>query len=373
MFLKGVLTMGKNKIARLANTNEDYTRLGLKPGQIKQKEDALHTSGKLGEYEWWYFDAKLNDGWSLVIGFYSQPVTATKIGYAPSVTFALTRGEEEIRETIAVPVKDCFMDKERCYVKYGKNIFEGDLQNYHIHVEGEKVYCDVTLFSNSKPWRPETGHFLFDEKDYFAWLPSVPEGTVTAKVCADGKEMEFTGTGYHDHNWGNTGMFWVMHHWYWGRAKVGDYQVISSYITAHKPYNYEHFHIFLISKNGVVLGDNPKYLTYTQTEPEYDPITHKHYFQKLVYDYNDGSQHYRVTYQAKEIIEYFTVADSKTSAQAKSSAVLRFIVKMAKLDPSYIRMIGTVTLERFEKGAVVEKLDAPGLWEQMYFGLDEDV
>ena len=93
----------------------------------------------------------------------------------------------------------------------------------------------------------------------------------------------------------------------------------------------------------------------------------------MVYDYNDGSQHYRVTYQAKEIIEYFTVADSKTSAQAKSSAVLRFIVKMAKLDPSYIRMIGTVTLERFEKGAVVEKLDAPGLWEQMYFGLDEDV
>ena len=58
-------------------------------------------------------------------------------------------------------------------------------------------------------------------------------------------------------------MFWVMHHWYWGRAKIGDYQVISSYITAHKPYGYEHFPIFLllgvapqsVGKSLLTLGD----------------------------------------------------------------------------------------------------------------------
>lgn len=36
-------------------------------------------------------------------------------------------------------------------------------------------------------------------------------------------------------------------------------------------------------------------------------------------------------------------------------------------------MIGTVTLERFDKGELIEKIEAPGLWEQMYFGLDENV
>ena len=67
------------------------------------------------------------------------------------------------------------------------------------------------------------------------------------------------------------------------------------------------------------------------------------------------------------------VADAKTSVQAKSNPVLNLIVKTAGLAPSYIRMVGTVTLERFEGENVDEHSEAPGLWEQMYFGLDEDV
>ena len=168
-------------------------------------------------------------------------------------------------------------------------------------------------------------------------------------------------------------MFWVMHHWYWGRAKIGDYQVISSYITARKKYGYEHFPVFLLSQNGEKLGDDPRYLTYTQAEPEFDPITQKHYHRKLVYDYNDGVRHYRITYAAEKIIETFVVADAKTSVQATSNPVLNWIVKTAGLAPSYIRMIGTVTLDRFAEEKVIEHVEAPGLWEQMHFGLDEDV
>ena len=164
------------------------------------------------------------------------------------------------------------------------------MSSYRIHVAGRKVQADVKLSANAAPWRPETGYFLFDEKKYFAWLPSVPEGTVEATVTVDGKTMNFTGTGYHDHHWGNTGMDWVMHHWYWGRARVGDYQVISSYITAHKPYGHEHFPIFLLLKNGEKLGDDPRCLTYTQSEPAFDPVARKHYHQKLCYDDDDGSR-----------------------------------------------------------------------------------
>ena len=131
--------------------------------------------------------------------------------------------------------------------------------------------------------------------------------------------------------------------------------------------------IFLLSKNGVKLGDDPKYLNFTQSEPEFDPVTQKHYHRKLVYDYNDGTQHYRVTYRAEKIIETFVVADSKTSAAAKSNPVQLWLVKMAGLAPSYIRMTGTVTLEKWEADTVAETVEAPGLWEQMYFGLDEDV
>jgi len=365
--------MRNSKIARLACRPEDYTRLGLNPSVIVPQEDRLHTNGKFGEYEWWYFDAKLNDGWSLVIVFYSQPVTASCIGFSPSVTFALTKGNQEIRDSTVHKLDECFFDRTRCNVRLGKNYFEGDLKQYKIHFETQRITADITLNANASSWRPETGHFLFNEKKYFAWLPSVPEGTTEATIIVDDQPMFFRGTGYHDHNWGNLGMFWLMHHWYWGRAKVGEYQIISSYITAREKYGYEHFPIFLLLKNGQKIGDNPEFVTYTQEDPLFDPVTKKHFFQTLTYDYNDGTQHYRVTYRGKEIIEYFTVAHAKDSVQATAGPLLLWIVKKAKLDPSYIRIVGTVTLERWDGETLVEHEEAPGLWELMYFGMDEDV
>lgn len=364
--------MGKRKIARLASTPLDYQKLGLKK-EIALWEDGHRTNGKFGEYEWWYFDGKMDDGSSLVIVYYTQPVTAIAPSYAPSVTFSLVKDGKHIQDSMTAKAKDSFYGREKCDVKVGKSYCRGDLRNYELHYESDRVQADVKLAASAASWRPETGHFLFDEKKYFAWMPSVPEGKMEATVIIDGETMHFTGTGYHDHNWGNIGMFWIMHHWYWGRAKIGDYQVISSYITAHKPYVYEHFPIFLISRNGEKLGDDPRYLTYSQSEPEFDPITEKHYHKKLVYDYNDGTQHYRITYTAEKIIETFVVADSKTSVQAKSNPIQLWVVKKAGLAPSYIRMVGTVTLDRFEGEEIVEHLEAPGLWEQMYFGLDEDV
>ena len=363
--------MGK-KAARLADKPSDYKNIGIEK-TVALWEDGHRTNGRFGEYEWWYFDGRMDDGSSLVIIYYSQPVTAVAPAHAPSVTFSLTRGERHIQDSVTAKAKDCLFDRNKCKVKVGNSFCEGDLHDYKLHYESARVQADVTLNAGAAPWRPETGYFLFAEKKYFAWLPSVPEGKMEATVTIDGETMTFTGTGYHDHNWGNVGMFWVMHHWYWGRARIGNYQVISSYITAHEPYGYEHFPIFFISKNGEKLGDNPKYLTYKQSDPEFDSVTKKHYHKTLEYDYNDGTQHYRVIYKAEKIIETFVVADSKTSVQAKSNPVLNWIVKMAKLDPSYIRMIGTVTLERLEGNEVIEHIEAPGLWEQMYFGLDKDV
>ena len=83
--------MSKQKIARLANLDSDYERLGLKRNGIVLAEDGLHTNGKFGEYEWWYFDGKMDDGSNLVIVFYSQPVTAAIPFYSPSITFSLTK------------------------------------------------------------------------------------------------------------------------------------------------------------------------------------------------------------------------------------------------------------------------------------------
>ena len=361
------------KLARLADRPEDYEKLGLHPNKIAQREDGLRTGGKFGEYEWWYFDARLEGGYSLVIIFYSQPVTAATAGYAPCVSLSLTGGEYELLEEVSFPIKDCRFSRDSCNIQIGPNVFRGDLKNYTIHFENARVSCDVSLEGLAESYRHHTGQIVFGEKKYFAWLPSVPEGTVTASLTVDGKELTLTGSGYHDHNWGNTGMFWLMHHWYWGRAKLGDYQVISSYITAGEKYGYEHFPIFVIYKNGERLGCEIEAVTYEQKDEQYDPITQKHYHKTLVYDYNDGKHHFRVTYSAEDIIETFVVDQGYGSARAKASKFLIWFVKKMKLAPSYIRMVGTITLERFDGGSVVETIAENGIWEQMYFGLDADV
>jgi hypothetical protein len=54
--------------------------------------------------------------------------------------------------------------------------------------------------------------------EHFAWLPSVPQGTVEATYRVGGESHNATGVGYHDHNWGNAPMPELMHHSYWTRG-----------------------------------------------------------------------------------------------------------------------------------------------------------
>ncbi len=280
-----------------------YQRIGIEKDAIQQWEDGLRTNGKFGEYEWWYFDAKLEGGYSLVIVFYSQPMTAVAPNFAPCVSFSLKGNGYDIQEEVSFKVKDCHFSKDRCDVRIGNNRFEGDLKNYTIHFENGRVNCDVSLEGVAESYRHHTGEIFLGDKKYFAWLPSVPEGKVKANITVDGKELHLTGSGYHDHNWSNIGMFWLMHHWYWGRAKVREYQVISRYITANEKYGYEHFSIFVIYKNGEKVGCDIEAITYTQTDMAFDEVTKKHYHKTLVYYYNDSKHHFRVTYSAEDIIK----------------------------------------------------------------------
>lgn len=363
--------MGKK--AYLAKTTEQYKALGLKK-EIELWEDSVRTTGVKGEYEWWYFDGKMEDGSSLVIVYYTAPITADTDGFAPSVNFALTKPDgTELKEDIKMSPEKCYFDKICCNVKIGESTVSGDLKTYKLHFAGEKIKADVTLESTTPSWRPETGYFCFGDKDYFAWFPSIPEGKMEAVITVNGETVTLSGTGYHDHNWGNKAMFWLMHHWYWGRAKIGEYQVISSYITARKKYGYEHFKVFLLAKNGVHIGDNPDALTYSQSDPVFDATVNKNLHATIVYDYNDGNQHYRITYRMKDIIERMNVSNVTSGGAGKVTGAMKLAFKLFQLDPSYARVTGTVMLEKIENDKIVEEITAPALWEQMYFGIDEEV
>src|SRR3954452_15194627 len=89
----------RSPTARRADRPEDYARLGIDPSPIAAHEDGMRTDGGKGSYEWWYFDAHLDDGSTLVVAFYTKPLMeAARSPLAPYVTVELDRPDGSHRE-----------------------------------------------------------------------------------------------------------------------------------------------------------------------------------------------------------------------------------------------------------------------------------
>src|SRR5262245_34315101 len=68
-----------------------YERLGLTNGEIHDWEDGLRTAAADGTFEWWYFDAHLDDGSTITVEFHTKPpYVSPKAPLMPFVLFTLT-------------------------------------------------------------------------------------------------------------------------------------------------------------------------------------------------------------------------------------------------------------------------------------------
>ena len=334
--------------------------------KIQKFEDGLRTEEKSGNYEWWYFDSKYADGSSLVIVFYTKPVTSFAKGYKPNVSLNyINPNGKDIRVT--VEADNYSFSKDGCDVKIGDCYIKGDLSHYDIYFKNDEAECKLTLDASVPSWRPDSGHIRFGKKDYFAWLPSVPEGRVLGTLTTKDGTIALDGTGYHDHNWGNKLMILLMNDWYWGRAKIGDYVVVSSYIYANKKDGYKATPIFMLARDGEILtGNSAKYLTYEEKDFVKDSYTKRYVAKTLIYDYNDKENgvHYRVTYKkGDEDVERQIMTD----IVGKPAAILFYLLGFRG---SYHRMGGTAILEIFDGNESVERIVAPAMWEQMCFKPD---
>lgn len=344
-----------------------YEKLGISRNEIKPWEDGMRTSGKDNTYEWWYFDSHYSDGTVLVIVFYTKNIVMVRGGIRPLATMELTLPDgRKFYNQITESPGNCSFSSEGCHVINGDSYIKGDLLEYEIVFNGPTMSAKVNLKNTIGPWRPKCGQILFgDSEEYsFNWLPSVPEGEATAEIQVEGKTLNLKGTGYHDHNWGNISMFKLMHHWYWGRAKIGVYKVISSWITAGRKYGYNEFDIFMLAKGNEIIGDNSNHTLKFSCQDEYlDNYTGKLVYNKIIYNYIATSgDEYKLIYDRKKDIarEFFYESLPKS---------LRPLAKKLGFKGSYQRFEGKVTLERARDGIVLETVtEDSAVWELMYFG-----
>jgi hypothetical protein len=350
----------------METSRDAYKKLRLLESAVEPWEDGMRTTGSRGSYEWWYFDGSLDDGSSLVIVFYTKDPIMPGKPMKPKVTLDIDRPDgTKVHKEVEIDSGYFSASKDSCNVRVGVNSFSGNLHDYTIHVDIDSVKADITLHGTVPSWRPNTGFLNFKKgKDshYFAWLPSVPQGSVAGVVTISGRALAIRGVGYHDHNWGDVSMLKLIHDWYWGRAQVGNYSVIASYIVAADKYNNAVQPIFMLARDGKILADDFTKVKFSTSDIYRNEQTKKPVANTLVYDFNDGVNHYRVTFKRSKDLVSQRFADKIKGFKA-------ILVKLVGFDGAYMRFTGEVTIECFEGDKKIETIkEKSAVWELMYFG-----
>lgn len=357
----------------LTELSKDYKALNLKEGNTPEKwEDGMRTTGEKRTYEWWYFDAHLEDGSTMVIVFYTKSYMNFNKGLKPLVTLTIDRpdGTAFIKEYFGDP--DQFSSsKDSCHVKIDNNYFKGNLKEYEIHFDDEDIKLTAKIRRTTKSWRPATGHIYFGEekKDYFAWLVPVPKGEAEIEYTLkkSNKDVKIKGSCYHDHNWGNKNTSKLFNHWYWSRAEIGPYTLIASEMISEKEYNKENVVVFNISKDGKTLADDGSKVKMYQTYGKMHPKLHKDVSDDLIFIYDSPDDPYRYEYylyRERSLVEIELLATA-----IKSKFLLCLAKLFTKFDGAYFRMIGKAKIKVYKNDQLIETHESSkAVWELMYFG-----
>jgi hypothetical protein len=156
--------MSGPQTCRMGDQPDDYDRFKIAKGDIAPWEDGFRTSpGGAGTFEWWYFDAVLDDGSTLVINFMVKDIRGPRGVHqppAPVVTFELDRADgTHVERTAHAARGDFAFATDRCDVRAGRNTFAGDLHSYRIHVDIDGVtrpcpaWATTTTTGATRRWR----------------------------------------------------------------------------------------------------------------------------------------------------------------------------------------------------------------------------
>ena len=355
----------KNGHLRLADRPADYERLGISPVEIAEFEDGQRIGTGRGCYEWWYFDAHLDNGATVVVVFYTKPNVSPNGPLAPRITINITLPDGRTFEKFLDTRPELFnASKSTCDVRIGTNRFVGDLNRYHITAAIEEISVDIELTGDVPAWRPKSGHSYFGvegREKLFAWLPAVPHGLANVRYSIGKEEYRASGSGYHAHNWGDVPMQTLMHNWYWARASVGPYTVIASYITATAAYGYETQIVYMLAKDGRIIADDDAKVSFESDHVAIDGKTGKPVAGVTRYTYHDADTSIVVSFERQKTILQAILTD-------RAPLLKRIIARLIGFDGAYHRFTGKVMVEKFERGVRVERFDDHAIWDLMYFG-----
>jgi hypothetical protein len=347
-----------------AKVKEGWAGPGRKDGVISKltpADDALHIDlSRRGMYEWWYFDARLEGGYTIVVFLHASnpnPGVAGKTGV--ELTVVRPSGEKTQR-FIEYDRSRFSASRDEPDVRMGGNYLKvdysrGDLPVYDIHVDEDDLRFDLTYTSEVHGWKPGDGYSHFGDMGYFAWVVPFPRARVEGTVRVGEECIDARGVGYHDHNWLNFQFPRIIDHWMWGRIYSETLTVCYAFIQCNKKMDNHAVKVLMAARNEEVVLSTGEF-DFIPEDFAYDDRPRHSYPKSLnlrAPGELDLTMNVKSVLEAEDLLENF-------------APLLRLLARyVLRLKPGYFRLLSDFEIElkvggapRKERGRTLHELVA---------------
>lgn len=197
------------------------------PTQLDPIEDGAHELAGNRFFEWWYFDARFDNGYHLVVALHSR---LFNVSSRPAVIAAHLYGPGDGRtvEVAAFHPTETASAVEQCDVRLGSSRVWDEGNHYQLHIQQGSIRAELKYQKEIEGVRAGTGVLVVDPitEQSFHWIVPLPRARVSGYLWIDEERTAVRGTGYHDHNWGNLDLHRVLRRWRWGHVTTNDHTLM---------------------------------------------------------------------------------------------------------------------------------------------------
>lgn len=333
---------------------EGWTGPGRRDAQIerlKPEDDGLHIDmGGKGLYEWWYFDAHLDNGYTIVVFFHAANPNPGLEGKTGIEVVLLRPDGKRKQQFFKYGKQDFSAARDKAAVRIGMNTLEvyqedGRLPTYEISVQEQGLGCHLKYTAEVNGWKPGTGFSQFGDMGFFAWVIPFARASVEGTITEGNQTIPVSGIGYHDHNWLNFPFQRIIDYWMWGRIYSENFTAAYAYIQCNGKMDNHAVKVLMLAEGEEVILSTGEF-EFTKDAFEYNQTAKYHYPKEIKITVPGALT---VELQAKKMLE-------AQDMLSNYHPVIRFIAKyILRLKPGYFRLLSEFELEAIRAGESVSE------------------
>lgn len=318
---------------------------------LKAVDDGLHMEiGKRGGYEWWYFDAHLDSGHTLVVFFYAANPNPGLVGKSGIEIVLLRPDGIRVQKFFPYKKSDFVAARDRPEVTIGTNTLrveqrDGELPVYEIDVKTKELGCHLKYRAQVNGWRPGTGLSHFGDLGFFGWVVPFARASVEGSITDGGKTIQVKGIGYHDHNWLNFPFQSIIQNWMWGRIYSESFTAAYACIQCNEKVDNHMVKVLMLAEGREVILSTGEF-DFLKDDFEYNPQA-RYEFPKQITIEAPGTL--TATLKVRKVLEAQDMLEN-------FSPLLRFLAKyILRIKPGYFRLVSDFELAVQREGRSVKE------------------